>query len=75
MAIRKAGKDKAETLTETDIAPEKMGRNKLQGDDQEQVHNQRQAVPDEKTETDGIIESLQKLDKDERARRDLGKKS
>ena len=75
MAIRKAGGDKAEKLTETDLAPEKMGRNKLQGDDQELVHNQRQAVPDEKTETDGIIESLKKLDKDERARKDLGKKS
>ncbi|HEX2020867.1 MAG TPA: hypothetical protein VGO17_18200 [Aurantimonas sp.] len=60
-------------LTETDIASDRMGRNSLQGNDQESVHNQRQAVPDAKQETDGVIESFEKLDKDKRAREDLGK--
>ena len=60
-------------LTETDFAQDKMGKNALQGDDQSRVRNQRHAVPDAKTETDSIIESLEKLDKDTRARRDLGK--
>ena len=60
-------------LTETDLAAERMGRNKLQGDDQSNVHNERQAVPDVKQDTDGVIESFEKLDKDKRARDDLGK--
>ena len=38
-----------------------------QGDDQLNVRNQRHAVPDTKLETDGIAESLEKLDKDVRA--------
>jgi hypothetical protein len=60
-------------LTEADLANRKMGDNDLQGDDQLNVRNQRHAVPDTKLETDGIVESLEKLDKDVRARRDLGK--
>jgi len=60
-------------LTRSDIASEEMGRNSLQGDDQANVRNQRQAVPDVKTETDGVVESFRKLDKDVRAREDLGK--
>ena len=60
-------------ITEADLAAEKMGRNKLQGDDQANVRNQRHAVPHMRHETDGIIESLEKLDKHVRARRDLGK--
>ena len=62
-----------ETLTRSDIASEEMGRNSLQGDDQANVRNERQAVPDVKTETDGVVESFRKLDKDTRAREDLGK--
>lgn len=62
-----------ERLTETDLASDKMGRNSLQGDDQANVRNQRQAVPDVKQDTDSIEESAEKTDKDVRARRDLGK--
>lgn len=62
-----------ETLTRSDIASEEMGRNSLQGDDQANVRNERQAVPDVKTDTDGVVESFRKLDKDKRAREDLGK--
>ncbi|WP_370321253.1 hypothetical protein [Oricola sp.] len=60
-------------LTRSDIASDEMGRNSLQGDDQANIRNERQAVPDVKTETDGVIESFRKLDKDVRAREDLGK--
>ncbi len=63
----------ASDVSESDLAQEKMGRNKLQGNDQSQVRNQRHAVPGVKQETDGIIESLEKLDDDVRAERDLGK--
>ncbi|WP_265515724.1 hypothetical protein [Nitratireductor luteus] len=69
-------KRKAETakeIRESDLAQEKMGKNKLQGDDQLSVRNQRRAVPDVKSEPDDLLESFEKLDKDKRARTDLGK--
>ncbi|MBB4305136.1 hypothetical protein GGD81_004204 [Rhodobium orientis] len=65
--------DRTETISETDLANERMGNNQLQGNDQESVRNQRHSQPDVKTETDGVIESFEKLDKETRARRDLGK--
>ena len=68
------GKNRSNTdITETDLAQNKMGDNELQGDDQANVRNQHHAVPDVRTKTDGVIESLKKLDKDVRAERDLGK--
>jgi len=66
-------RQRAGNLVESDFAQDKMGNNQLQGDDQNNVHNQRRAVPDAKTHTDGVVESFEKLDKDERAKRDLGK--
>ncbi|MGF1622311.1 MAG: hypothetical protein ACFCUR_17055 [Rhodomicrobiaceae bacterium] len=67
------GAPSARDITEDDLAQDKMGNNQLQGNDQSNVRNQRHAQPGTKTETDGIIESLEKLDKDVRAKRDLGK--
>lgn len=68
------GAPEAHTLTETDFAQDVMGKNALQGEDQSSVRNQRHAVPNEKTEADdSIIETLEKSDKDIRAKRDLGK--
>lgn len=61
-------------IDETDLAQDKMGDNDLQANDQRNVHNQREAVPDVKKETDGVVESFEKMNKDVRARRDLGKK-
>jgi hypothetical protein len=61
------------TITRTDLAQDIMGRNALQGDDQSRVRNQRQAQADVKQDTDGVIESFEKLDKDVRAETDLGK--
>lgn len=67
-------KARASDITETDLASEKMGRNKLQGDDQSQVRNQRHAVPDVKQNADrSHSETAEKTDKDVRAKRDLGK--
>ena len=60
-------------LDEFDIASDIQGRNKLQGDNQTDVVNQRHAQAEEKGDTDGLIESFEKMDKDVRAERDLGK--
>lgn len=66
--------NKTERLSESDLAQDKMGDNSLQGNDQSNVRNQRQAVPDVKQEPDdGVVESLEKMDKDVRAERELGK--
>ncbi|WP_420409602.1 hypothetical protein [Hoeflea sp.] len=61
-------------LTETDLAADKMGRNSLQGDDQQKTRNQREAVAEVKKEPDeSVVDSLKKMDKDKRAKADLGK--
>ncbi|KGF71309.1 hypothetical protein LL06_00500 [Hoeflea sp. BAL378] len=60
--------------TEADLAQDKMGANSLQGDDQGNVHTQRQAQAGVKKTPDGsVVESLKKMDKDIRAEKDLGK--
>lgn len=71
--IAKHQKQTARKVRESDIAQERMGNNRLQGDDQLSVRNERHAVPDVKEEADGVMESFEKLDKDKRARTDLGK--
>ena len=68
-----AHKRESGRLSESDIAAERMGRNNLQGDDQANVRNERKAVPDVKKQTDAVVESFKKLDKDYRAQEDLGK--
>jgi len=66
--------NKSTHLTESDLAQDKMGDNSLQGDDQANVRNQRQAVPDVRQKPDdGVVESLEKMDKDVRAEKELGK--
>lgn len=69
---KKRGPSAAE-IDQADIDNERMGRNSLQGEDQQQVRNERQTVPDERRKADGVIESFRKLDKDVRARTDLNK--
>lgn len=68
-------RDRSNTkLKESDLAGDIMGDNDLQGDDQANVRNQRRAVPDVRQEADeSVVESFEKLDKDVRARRELGK--
>ncbi len=66
--------NKTARLTEADLAQDKMGDNSLQGNDQANVRNQRQAVPDVKQKPDdGVVDSLEKMDKDVRAEKELGK--
>lgn len=66
--------NKTSRLSESDLAQDKMGDNSLQGNDQANVRNQRQAVPDVKQEPDkSVVESLEKMDKDVRAERELRK--
>ncbi|MCV0397406.1 MAG: hypothetical protein K5872_16285 [Rhizobiaceae bacterium] len=55
--------------TESDLANRRMGDNKLQGDDQVKVRNQRHAVPDVDTRTEGVVESFENMDPETRARR------
>lgn len=67
-------KPAATQLKETDFANQKMGNNQMQGEDQLKVHNQRHAVPDVKRDADkSILETLEKTDKNVRARKDLNK--
>lgn len=68
--------DEPRRLTETDLAQDKMGDNALQGNDQAAVRTQRHAVADVKKTPDGSVrESLEKMDKDVRAKRELGKQA
>jgi hypothetical protein len=61
-------------LGQSDLAGDIMGNNRLQGDDQRSTRTQRSAVAEEKPEPDGsVILSFEKMDKDVRARTDLGK--
>ena len=48
---------------EFDFADEIAGRNSLQGNDQENVHNERQAQAGASGETEGLIESFEKSQK------------
>ncbi|MGE3645783.1 MAG: hypothetical protein AB7F96_18205 [Beijerinckiaceae bacterium] len=73
MSQQKKPVGKPGELTHSDLAQDIMGKNALQGADQLSVRNQRRSVPGEKQETDGVIESFEKLDKDVRAEEDLGK--
>ena len=60
----------ASDLTETDFAQERMGNNELQGNDQEDVRNQRHAVPDVTTAAEGVVESFENMDPETRAKRE-----
>jgi hypothetical protein len=76
---RADGKDTGRGLSgvtdEFDLASDIKGNNSLKGADQKDGLNQRQEQADAKGETDSLQESFEKLDKDVRAQRDLGKKS
>lgn len=61
-------------VSETDLAQDRMGKNSLQGNDQENVRNERHAMPEGKRDPDrSVEESFRKMDKDVRARTDLNK--
>jgi hypothetical protein len=47
---------------ESDLAQDLKGKNKLQGNDQRNTHNQRYAMPDEAARPEGVIESFEHMD-------------
>ncbi|BDA85370.1 hypothetical protein Sa4125_29120 [Aureimonas sp. SA4125] len=63
-------RDTDAAVTETDLSQERMGNNQLQANDQEDVHNQRQAVPGVTTKTEGVIESFENMEPTVRAERE-----
>jgi hypothetical protein len=65
--------ESGDRLDEFELSSEIQGKNKLHGDDQNNRVNQRQAQPEARPDTDGLLESFEKMDKDVRAERDLGK--
>ena len=65
---------KKRPLDETDLANERMGNNRLQGNDQGNMQNQRSAWPDTKPEPDAdVVETFGRMEQGRRARADLGK--
>lgn len=56
------GARRASQLTDTKFARDKKGNNQLWGNDQLNEPSERKAVPDVKKETDGVVESFEKLD-------------
>ncbi|MFC6486951.1 hypothetical protein [Nitratireductor sp. GCM10026969] len=66
-------RNRAGNLRQTDFANDRMGKNSLQGDDQTSVRNERHDQPDTRRDADEVMESFEKMDKDKRARTDLGK--
>ena len=65
--VEHVGDTPPDALDTDDFANEIHGRNSLQGTDQKRVQNQRRTYPDEKRETEGLIESFENLDPKERA--------
>jgi hypothetical protein len=51
----------------SDFAQEIQGKNRLQGNDQSNVRNERGAMPEETDETEGVIESFENMDPRRRA--------
>ena len=47
---------------EDEIGSDIQGRNSLQGSDQGRVRNERQTMPEESSETEGVVESFEKMD-------------
>lgn len=41
----------------------------MQGNDQENVHNQRETMPEESDRTEGVVESFERMDPKARARK------
>ncbi len=70
-----AGKTEPGKLTdEWDLADEIAGRNSLQGNDQENDHNERQAQAGSTGDTEGVIESFEKSQKHAEASKRAQKK-
>jgi hypothetical protein len=64
------GSASEETLDEFDLAADLKGRNALQGDDQQNTPNERQSQAEADGDTDEVLESFRKTDKEYRARQE-----
>jgi hypothetical protein len=69
LGVEHVGETPPDTFDRDDIASEIQGRNNLKGNDQARVRNERRTLPDEKRETESLIESFENLDPATRARR------
>ena len=67
--VEHVGDTSPDAFDADDMASEIKGRNSLQGNDQSNVHNERQRVAEEKRETEGLIESFENMDPKTRAER------
>jgi hypothetical protein len=68
--VEHVGDASPEALDQDDFASEMKGRNKLHGNDQVRVHSERHTQAGEKRETEGLIESFEKIDPKARAKSD-----
>lgn len=60
--VEHVGDTPPDAFDQDDMASEMKGRNKLHGQDQSQMHNQRLTVPGEKRQTEGVVESFENGD-------------
>lgn len=67
--VQHVGDTSPEAFDQDDIASEIKGKNKLHGSDQGRSRNERQSMAGEKRETEGLIESFEKLDPKARSKR------
>lgn len=67
--VEHVGETSPDAFDQDDFANEIKGRNSLQGNDQSRSRNERLTVPDEKRETEGLIESFENADPKIRAGR------
>lgn len=57
------GQPEAERIPdESDLGQEIQGNNRLQGNDQVSVRNQRRTMPEENETTEGVVESFERMD-------------
>lgn len=63
------GDTSPDAFDQDDIANELKGKNKLHGNGQDRVHNERHTVAEEKRETESLIESFENMDPKVRAER------
>ncbi len=69
LGVEHVGDTPPDAFDRDDIASEIQGRNSLKGNDQARVRNERRTLPEEKWETEGLIESFENMDPATRARR------
>lgn len=70
-----AGPAGPDTIDAEDLADEAHGRNRLQANDQGNVHHQRAAMPGRTVRTEGTVEAFERMDPKVRAGRDAGDRS